>query len=98
MGRIIRFECARCIHKDHSTASCAVRGFRWALYYFMLTIPILHNITKRPKNCPNRLTPPTCYGHFILGASFVERDCGYCYFYTSCNKKSRISTMRRYKL
>lgn len=90
MGRIIRFECARCVHKDHNNVSCAVRELRWALYRLMLTRPILRNIAKRPEHCPNRLAPPACYGHFIWGAPFAERDCGYCYFYHSCNKESRI--------
>lgn len=98
MKKMIRFECIRCIHKEHNAVSCAARDLRWALYHFMLTLPILHNMAKRPEHCPNRLAPPACYGRFILGAPFVERDCGYCKFYDSCMNKSGRKYNEKVKL
>jgi hypothetical protein len=88
MRKVIRFECARCIHKGHNAVSCAARDLRWAMYHFMLTLPIFHNIAKMPEHCPNRLAPPACWGHFLWGAPFIERECDSCKFYYSCRNES----------
>lgn len=88
MKKEIRFECVRCIHKEHNAVSCAARDLRWALYHLILTLPILRHIAKRPEHCPNRLAPPACWGHFLWGAPFAERECDSCEFYHSCMGES----------
>ena len=88
MKKMIRFECVRCIHKEHNAVSCAARDLRWALYHLMLTLPILRHIAKRPEHCPKRLAPPACFSHFLWGAPFAERECDSCVFYNSCSEES----------
>lgn len=74
MKKMIRFECVRCIHKEHNAVSCAARDLRWALYHLMLTLPILRHIAKRPEHCPIDslllLAGVTSFGeHLLLSVS-----------------------------
>ena len=84
MRKMIRFECVRCVHREHNAVSCAARDLSWAWYHLMLSLPILRVFAAKPKPCLNRLAPPACFGHFLWGAPFAERECDSCKFYHSC--------------